>query len=384
MIWGTAHSVTCLTATLSRAHCESCALLSSVFCVTAGGRPGCKWTHEDMSLDLLEFLVEENNVDVEKDDLQFMKDVIIGSKRATHTSRSFLYEVVANGRNGIDVDKFDYLARDTFNIGIPSSYDARRLMEFSRVVGDEICYHVKDAYQVYELFHTRYSLHKTVYSHRAGRAIDFMITDALIAANPVLHLTDAIHDPGAFWRLTDCVLQDIANSKDEELAAAQQIVTDIRRRKLYTFVDEQVLPVGLTERLKIVHAEDISTCNVTDGVALAPGDIVVNDTHLDYTNKDKDPMENIHFYSSAGDTEGMKLNQSDITRLAPKKFRERVVRVFSRSPSRVTHAAIRAAFREFLRRCGMRPHHTTLVRGTLRSPRPTKRRRVHHGKEMNE
>lgn len=33
----------------------------------------------------------------------------------------FLYEIVANGRNGIDVDKFDYLARDTFNLGAITS-----------------------------------------------------------------------------------------------------------------------------------------------------------------------------------------------------------------------------------------------------------------------
>lgn len=40
--------------------------------------------------------------------------------------RSFLYEIVANGRNSIDVDKFDYLARDTFNLGLKSSYDFTR------------------------------------------------------------------------------------------------------------------------------------------------------------------------------------------------------------------------------------------------------------------
>lgn len=68
-----------------------------------------------------------------------------------HSERAFLYEIVANGRNSIDVDKFDYLGRDTFNLGLKSSYDFTRLMNFSRVIGDEICYHSKEVYNLYEV-----------------------------------------------------------------------------------------------------------------------------------------------------------------------------------------------------------------------------------------
>jgi HD superfamily phosphohydrolase len=40
---------------------------------------------------------------------------------------------VANKRNGIDVDKFDYFARDCHMLGITKSFDATRLMKFARV-----------------------------------------------------------------------------------------------------------------------------------------------------------------------------------------------------------------------------------------------------------
>ena len=49
-------------------------------------------------------------------------------------SKSFLYEVVANKRNGIDVDKWDYFARDCHNLGIPNNFDMRRYMKFARVI----------------------------------------------------------------------------------------------------------------------------------------------------------------------------------------------------------------------------------------------------------
>ena len=43
-------------------------------------------------------------------------------------------------------------------------------MNFSRVIGDEICYHSKEVYNLYQMYHTRYSLFKTV---RAGCCVVF-------------------------------------------------------------------------------------------------------------------------------------------------------------------------------------------------------------------
>ena len=48
--------------------------------------------------------------------------------------KSFLYEVVANKRNGIDVDKWDYFARDCYHLGIANSFDHWRYMSFARVI----------------------------------------------------------------------------------------------------------------------------------------------------------------------------------------------------------------------------------------------------------
>lgn len=82
--------------------------------------------------------------------------------------RAFLFDIVANKRNSLDVDKFDYIERDCYNLGAKSSYDAKRLMWFSRVIDNQICYHEKEVYNLYEIFHTRYSLFKQMYTHRKG------------------------------------------------------------------------------------------------------------------------------------------------------------------------------------------------------------------------
>lgn len=47
------------------------------------------------------------------------------------------YQIVANKRNGIDVDKWDYLARDCHMLGIKSNFDHMRCIEYAKVLMSE-------------------------------------------------------------------------------------------------------------------------------------------------------------------------------------------------------------------------------------------------------
>ena len=73
-------------------------------------------------------------------EIKFIKELIFGhlseapdgwtwSGRGDH--KKFLFEIVANKRNGIDVDKFDYFLRDSHHLGLKCSFDAMRLMRFA-------------------------------------------------------------------------------------------------------------------------------------------------------------------------------------------------------------------------------------------------------------
>jgi HD superfamily phosphohydrolase len=43
-------------------------------------QPNSSYNHEEMSLRMLEYLVDENNIDMEKDDIRFIQKVIVGAK----------------------------------------------------------------------------------------------------------------------------------------------------------------------------------------------------------------------------------------------------------------------------------------------------------------
>jgi hypothetical protein len=59
---------------------------------------------------------------------------------------------VANKRNGVDVDKFDYLKRDSMMCGVGVPLDARRLMLFSRLSPARDMVRCKDDTQLAEVF----------------------------------------------------------------------------------------------------------------------------------------------------------------------------------------------------------------------------------------
>lgn len=98
-------------------------------------------------------------------------------------SRGYLYEIVANGRNCIDVDKFDYLARDMLNLfGVRKVFNSSRLLMFNRVINDQICYHTSVHLDIFDMFQQRYQMHKQIYTHRKGKAVEYMICDAMLMA----------------------------------------------------------------------------------------------------------------------------------------------------------------------------------------------------------
>lgn len=166
----------------------SCILLCSRQLTRLICRPDRKWQHEDASESMFDYLLEENDdIELPPQDAEFIKDLITGIDRhPENKEKRFLFQIVANKQNGIDVDKFDYMARDTHQIGDKCNLSALRLIRSSRVIADQICYSDKDITNVFLLFQERWSLHKrgrpnyvklrqwlimsmfAVYSHKTG------------------------------------------------------------------------------------------------------------------------------------------------------------------------------------------------------------------------
>jgi HD superfamily phosphohydrolase len=294
-------------------------------------RPELNWTHEDGSIMMLNDLIDENAIDIDRGQIRIIQDMISGEPQGlSQRRRGFLYQIVANHKNSVDVDKFDYLARDCYNVGLKSSYDSSRLLFSCRVVDDEVCFHSKEVHNIYEMFHTRYMLHRSVYSHRVVKAIEYMICDVLCQADRHLGISEAVNDPSRFVHLTDGILRTIEASTDPELEQARAIMHRIRKRDLYKFIDEVIIPPELIAGFPQVRPEDICAYQGI-GNLLKPDDIIVQNLKVDYAMKDRNPVDNILFYTDPNQTtKAIKIPKQKVSSLIPDQFQERFVRVFCR------------------------------------------------------
>ncbi|KAH9773301.1 HD domain-containing protein [Citrus sinensis] len=265
---------------------------------------GSNWTHEDMSLKMIDYIVDQHYIDIDSGRLNRVKSA---------KEKQFLYDIVANGRNGIDVDK---------------------LMETMRVMGDEICYRAKDYLTVYKLFSARADLHRTVYTHAKVKAIELMLVDALLEANEHLGISSSIQQPAEFWKLDDTIINAILADPRPELKKARDIILRVRRRQLYQFCNEYSVPKAKQEHFKGITAQDIVCSQKAGEVTLKEEDVIVSIVKIDLTRGKKNPLERY-----VNDTE------ERISHLLPTFCQDMIVRVYAKEPHLVE--AVSDAFENF-------------------------------------
>ncbi|XVF60325.1 hypothetical protein PTKIN_Ptkin08bG0036000 [Pterospermum kingtungense] len=310
---------------------------------------GFEWAHEQMSAKLIDHIVDVHHIDVESEMIKRVKEMIVaGSEFALPKSakeKQFLYDIVANGRSGIDVDKFDYIVRDSRACGLGCSFDFYRLMETMRVLGDEICYRAKDYLSIHKLFATRADLYRTVYTHSKVKAVELMVVDALLKANSYLEISSSIQDPSEYWKLDDTIIKTIETAPDEELQESRDLILRIRRRNLFQFCNEYSVPKDKLEHFKNVTAQDIACSQRSGGVLLKEEDIAVSNVRIDLTRGRQNPLESINFFKDYDSEEKFPIPDYRISHLLPTSYQDMIVRVYSKKPELV--AAVSEAFENF-------------------------------------
>uniref|UniRef100_A0A8C2IZI9 Deoxynucleoside triphosphate triphosphohydrolase SAMHD1 n=1 Tax=Cyprinus carpio TaxID=7962 RepID=A0A8C2IZI9_CYPCA len=304
-------------------------------------------------------MVEENNLeplivsyglDMEND-LTFIDELIKGvdtkekdwPAKGRTEDKAFLYEIVANKRNSIDVDKWDYFARDCHYLGISKSFDHQRLLKFARVCKVEIddgsnnaeklsiCYRDKEQNNIYDMFRTRYTLHRQAYQHKTVNIIEIMITEALVEADGHFKISKAKDNMEDYTKLTDHILEKIVYpdfEMDKKLEDARKKVNTILKRDLPKFLGEAKLDEKTRQR-KFSEVEDQWTKAVVDSKNLNVMDFVVDEVHMDHSMKGNNPMNNIYFYSKHDPNKAfLKTDQMFL----PMTFYERLFRVYYKGP----------------------------------------------------
>jgi HD superfamily phosphohydrolase len=288
---------------------------------------------------ILNYISKTYNIDI---DLERIRMMIIPPKKSTDNieNKKFLFRIVSNPESGIDVDKFDYIARDTYNIGLKFGFDCSRLVNECRIIDGELCFPNKEIYNIYEMYHTRYRLHKQVYHHHAVHSIEHMYADLLKELDYTLEISKMIDDPKEFCKLTDNYIINIIRNDIEDnitdntigntqnpivstrFLKAKMILDRIDRRELYKFVGEFIISPDKDLNLLDKFEADLREKNTN---------IFISRSIIGFNKEGFNPVDQIYFYKIGDKNRKFKIDRTKVSCLLPERYNELIIRFFCKS-----------------------------------------------------
>ena len=149
--------------------------------------------HEDRSIELFTHMNTKYSYGYTEEDINFIKDVILPKDQMDPKSKKYLYQIVSN-KNGIDVDRFDYIMRDVTMIGLNYGIEWNRIMKGSKIEDGRIIYSEKVRTPINDFFRTRFILYKDIYNHHAVRALEYMIQTIIGEIDSHYKISSCIHE----------------------------------------------------------------------------------------------------------------------------------------------------------------------------------------------
>jgi HD superfamily phosphohydrolase len=280
--------------------------------------------HESRSIILLKKIIFENKIKF-KDDEYMLKDFIDEDafefiseliNPTESTPKNFIFQIISNYLNGLDVDKLDYLYRDSFYLGSGNPYDLSRVISHVQVIDKNICFPEKISYDIYKVFRSRYDLHKQYYTHKTTVSIEYMIRDILENLDPILQISKNIQEENIskFIDLDDHTILNTAKILKnfeptyliwkKQIDLVENIINRIYNRDLYKciygetfYTDENVSQEELFKKLidKFNSSEDTNFKFELDDkeyivtVKLKIGLLGGNKSH---------PLDSVYFYNN--------------------------------------------------------------------------------------
>lgn len=91
----------------------------------------------------------------------------------------WIFEIVSNDYSHIDVDKMEYIVRDSIALGLKINFNIFSMIQNSKIINNHICYNINNMNDAYNLLLRRYNLYKLVYNNDIVKSIEIIIVKIL-------------------------------------------------------------------------------------------------------------------------------------------------------------------------------------------------------------
>lgn len=252
--------------------------------------------HEYRSGIILKRMNTKYNLGFSEKEVNFIIDVI------NPTKEGYKYQIVSN-KNGIDVDRFDYLMRDIHMTGLNYGIEFQRIMNYSKIVDGKVKYSDKVKTNIEDFFHIRFIMYREVYNHKKVRGLEHMMKKYLKLIEDVVNIKRVVETDNIdlFLEFDDSIF----NRKDVS-QQAKDLVLRMKTRNIYKIVGEiELMNFDLEKNYKYHYGEDKRV--VVDNIRIKyygsiPCEYYSNDKYRKITNL-KECSKNLHVLAvySTGD-----------------------------------------------------------------------------------
>jgi HD superfamily phosphohydrolase len=291
--------------------------------------------HENRSCEILELIIKKDEYlskIIMDPEIQFIKNLIYPK----NDQLGFIYQIISNNFNAIDVDKFDYLVRDSQNLGLKFGFDYVRLLNDAKVLNDIICYPIQMYNEVSAIFDTRYRLHKQVYTHKVVISSQYMINDIMLKMEPLVKIYGLISNISEFHSLTDYFIietvkflkknRDMLKDDDKKMVdEVYRIWIDLNERRMYKFIGSIV-----TELEKDISIKNILEIDPT----INPDEIILHKSKIGFVSgKKSNPFDELYFYNNKEPNVCNKIKKEKVTFLISNTYQEYIYMFYVKNPN---------------------------------------------------
>lgn len=211
-------------------------------------------------------------------DIKFIKNLI----NPNNTHKDYIYQIISNIKNGIDVDKFDYLTRDSYNLGVDLGFKYNDLINEVSVINNNICFNHTKIDNIILMYEARKKLHKRYLCNPTVLASQFLLTEILEEINKEINLVERISNIDFFIKLTDDFIINFVNNA---------YIFNYKLENKYLIE----LNKKFSERKFNKHSKIIYSTNKLNSIDINHNEYIYR-TQLGYINHKNNPLNNIEFY----------------------------------------------------------------------------------------
>ena len=159
--------------------------------------------HEVRSELIFRYMVNKYNIPVTKEEV----DYICETFDPPEDRNTWHYQIISNS---VDVDRMDYLIRDSRNIGIQINFtihQAYGIIKHMYINDDnQIAIDEEVDEDIQDFFNSRKYMYKRIYHHKVTTAIENMIKEIFDRVESEFHIKNSIYDIEKFLQFDDSII----------------------------------------------------------------------------------------------------------------------------------------------------------------------------------